>query len=121
MKVLLDENLPHSLREHLHGHHTFTAVYMGWAGLKNGHLLSAAEGDGFDVLVTGDRTLHQEQNLTGRKIALVSVSAVSWPIIEPHARTICDAVDGAKPGSITLVECGSFVRPRNRPKGPTPG
>ena len=43
MKVLLDENLPHSLREHLLEYETFTAAYMGWAGLKNGELLDVAE------------------------------------------------------------------------------
>jgi len=52
--VLLDETLPHSLREHLLQHETFTAAYMGWAGLKNGQLLDVAEASAFDVLVTGD-------------------------------------------------------------------
>ena len=70
MKVLLDENLPHSLREHLLQYETFTAAYMGWAGLKNGELLDVAEA--FDVLVTGDRSLQDKQNLSGWKIALVS-------------------------------------------------
>jgi hypothetical protein len=77
VKVLLDENLPHSLREHLLQYETFTAAYMGWAGLKNGELLDVAQAGAFDVLITGDRTLYYEQNLSGRKIALVSPSAVS--------------------------------------------
>jgi len=47
MKVLLDENLPHSLRKHLQKHAVFTAAYMGWSGLKNGHLLNVAEAAGF--------------------------------------------------------------------------
>ena len=67
MKVLLDENIPHALRGYLGSHETATAVYMGWAGYKNGALLDIAEKSGFDVLVTGDRSLEYEQSLMGRK------------------------------------------------------
>jgi hypothetical protein len=88
-----------------------------WAGLKNGELLDVAEAGAFDVLITGDRTLHYEQNLSGRKIALVSVSAVSWPVIEPHVAKIADAVASAKPGSFIRVDVGKFRRPSWRPKG----
>jgi putative NIF3 family GTP cyclohydrolase 1 type 2 len=51
---------------------------MGYAGLKNGKLLEMAEAAGFDILITGDKTLQYEQNMQGRKIALVSLSAVGW-------------------------------------------
>lgn len=54
MKVLLDENLDHALRPLLGEHEVVTAAYMGWAGLKNGELLRAAERGGIEVLVTGD-------------------------------------------------------------------
>ncbi len=123
MRILLDENLPHSLRHHLSRHETYTAAYTEFAGLKNGALLDAAEGAGFDVLVTGDRTLQYEpQNLSGRRIARVSLSAVSWPVIEPHVAKIVAAVDGAQAASCTRVDCGTFVRPRRaKPKGPLPG
>jgi len=56
-KVLLDENLPHALRNHLPNHDVVTAVYAGLAGYKNGALLRAADEAGFDVLVTADKTL----------------------------------------------------------------
>jgi hypothetical protein len=116
VKVLLDENLPHSLREHYLQCETFTAAYMGWAGLKNGELLDVAE-DGAFVLITGDRTLQYEQNLSGRKIALVSLSAVSWPVIESHVAKIANAVASAEPGSFTRVDVGKFRRPGGRPQG----
>lgn len=48
MKVLLDENVPHDLRPFLRHHDTFTVVYAGFAGLKNGALLDAAEKAAFD-------------------------------------------------------------------------
>lgn len=106
MKVLLDENMPHTLRHHLHPHETITAAYAGFAGFKNGKLLDAAENAGFDVLVTGDRTLHYEQNLAGREITLVLLSAVSWPAIQPHTAKIMNAVNSTMPRAFTRVECG---------------
>lgn len=102
--------MPHTLRHHLQPHDAITAAYAGFAGLKNGKLLDAAEKAGFEVLVTGDRTLHYEQNLSGRRIAIVLLSAVSWPVIEPHVSKIAAAVDNAGPGTFTSVECGVFRR-----------
>jgi hypothetical protein len=110
LKVLLDENIPHDLRPHFHGHETFTASFLGWAGLKNGQLLSAAEAKAFDVLVTGDLSIEYQQNLTGRRIAVVSLSAINWPIIKPHIARIVAAVNQAQAGSFIRVDCGRFVR-----------
>ena len=64
MKVLLDENLDHALRKLLEPHEVVTVTYMGWAGIKNGELLLAAEDNGFDVLLTGDRTLFLSRAFT---------------------------------------------------------
>lgn len=117
MKVLLDENIAGQLRAFLSHHETFTAAYAGFGGLKNGLLLKAAEEHGFDVLVTADKTLEYEQNLTGRSIALVCLSANSWPVIRPYIEQIVAAVDGAGQGSFVRVNCGRFVR-QQRPRGP---
>ncbi len=81
MKVLLDENLDLALRKLLGEHDVVTAAYMGWAGLKNGELLRAAEDGGIDLLVTGDQTLKFEQNLAVRRLAVVALSAIQLPII----------------------------------------
>jgi hypothetical protein len=110
LKVLLDENLPHSLRLHLGSHEVQTAVYAGFAGSSNGRLLDAAEEARFDVLVTGDRTLHYEQNLTNRKIAIVSLSTINWPILELHIAEIVRAVDAASSGSFIAVNRGTLRR-----------
>ncbi len=110
MRVLLDENLDHRLRKQLGSHDVFTASYLGWDGFKNGQLLRAAEDDGFDVLVTGDRTLAYEQNLTGRRLAIIVLSAVEWRIIKDHVAEIVAAVDEAAPGTFQSVNCGTFGR-----------
>ena len=114
MKVLLDENLDHRLRKHLGSHEIFTASYMGWDGFKNGRLLQAAEDGGFDVLVTGDQTLSYEQNLMGRRLAIVVLSTVEWRIIRNYLAEIFAAVDAAEHGSFRTVECGTFSRKKKR-------
>ena len=113
MKVLLDENLDHALRRLLGPHDVVTASYKGWSGVKNGQLLQLAEDDGIEVLLTGDQTLRHEQNLTGRRLAIVAVSAIELPIIKSNLPAIIAAIDNAAPGSFQLVECGQFRR--NRP------
>ncbi len=112
MRVLLDENLPHKLRAHLAHHETATVAYLGWGGLKNGELLSAAENSGFDVFVTADRALEHQQSTTGRRLALVALSANNWPIIKHHVHKIAVAIDAAVSGSFARVDCGTFSRPR---------
>jgi hypothetical protein len=110
VKVLLDESTPHQLRAFLAHHETFTAVFAGFRAFKNGALLKAAEDSGFHVLVTADKSLQYEQNLTGRGLALVCLSANSWKVIGPNVAKIVAAVDATTPGSFTLVDCGAFRR-----------
>jgi hypothetical protein len=115
VKVLLDENLDHGLRHYLGDHEIFTVSYMGWTGLKNGDLLRAAEERGMEVLVTGDRTLNYEQNLTGRRLAIISLSAIQLPILKKNLSQILAALDNVVPGSFQAVDCGVFSRKRDEP------
>ena len=110
MKVLLDENLDHRMRGSLGAHEVFTASYMGWDGLKNGNLIQTAENDGFEVLLTGDQSLHHEQNLSGRRLAIIAISAVEWRIVKDHLPLIITAIGNATPGSYRAVDCGTFSR-----------
>jgi len=114
VKVLLDENLDHALHALLNPHEVGTAAYMGWGGLKNGEVLRVAEESGFEVLLTGDQTLNQEQNLAGRRLAVVALSAIQLPIIKGNLRAIVAAIGNATPGSFQVVECGAFSRKKVR-------
>ncbi len=78
MKVLFDQNVPEPLARRIQSHHVKLADEMGWAHLKNGDLLTAAEQAGFDVLLSGDKTIRHEQNMKGRRIALVYMSDNHW-------------------------------------------
>ena len=70
MRILLDECLPRKLGRELVGHDCSTAPQMGWAGLKNGALLTKAVGR-FDIFLTVDKKLPHEQKLAAFAIAVV--------------------------------------------------
>jgi len=110
MRVLLDENLPHRLRLALSAHDVRTVAYMGWAGIQNGQLLALVESAGFAVFITADRKLEQQQNFTGRQIAIIFLTAQEWHLILPHVQEIAAAIERAKPGTHQTVECGRFQR-----------
>jgi hypothetical protein len=76
----------------------------GWDQLANGELLSATEQAGFDILLTADQSIRYRQNLSGRLIALVVLSAPNWPRVRLHTEKILAAVNAATPGSYTEVE-----------------
>jgi predicted nuclease of predicted toxin-antitoxin system len=77
MRILLDECVNQRLRNHLPEYECQSGRYAGLGGLKNGELLAAAEAAGFDVLLTVDRGFQYEQNLIGRKIAVIILSTKS--------------------------------------------
>ena len=62
MRILLDESLPRSLARQLEGHDISTVRDRRWLGLRNGVLLRAAADAGFEVLITGDRSMPYQQN-----------------------------------------------------------
>ena len=71
MRVLIDECLDERVRLLFLDHECQTVRFAGMAGLKNGRLLDKAEAAGFDVLITGDQSISHQQNMAGRKIALM--------------------------------------------------
>ncbi|HEX5431510.1 MAG TPA: hypothetical protein VFW83_06065 [Bryobacteraceae bacterium] len=78
--------------------------------MKNGELLREAEAANIDVFVTGDRGMQYQQNIDGRKIAVVWLSANNWPLVRNHLSCIAGAIARAPAGSFTRVDCGVFTR-----------
>ncbi len=76
MKLLLDECIDRRLAKDLGGHDVRTVPQMGWAGIKNGALLTLAEAE-FDVFITVDRNLSFQQNLPKFDIAVLVLHATS--------------------------------------------
>jgi len=99
MKLLFDQGTPIPLRNYLTDHTVETAFEKGWSKLGNGDLLTRAEADGFDALITTDQNLRHQQNLTGRKISIVVLLTTSWPRIKNHIALIIQTIDNSHPGS----------------------
>ena len=104
MLVLFDQGTPVPIRPFLKEHIVQTAAERGWDTLENGELLKAAEAAGFDVLVTPDKNIRYQQNLTVRRIALVVLGNPRWPILRLYVERVVTAVNAATPGSYTEVE-----------------
>jgi len=103
MRVLFDHVTPRGIARVLTGHTVVKAKEMGWDTLANGNLLSEAERAGFEVLLTADKNMRYQQNLSGRRIAIVVLSTPQWPVVRLHMETIAAAVNAATPGSYTEV------------------
>jgi hypothetical protein len=96
MLVLFDTGTRRTLARYLIDRHTMTEVRArGWDQLGNGELLSAAEAAGFEVLVTTDKNLGYQQNLSGRKIAIVVIAAGRWKLIQPRVSEVVEDFDRA--------------------------
>ena len=106
MRVLIDECIDERLRNYLPGHECQTARYAGLAGLKNGAILTAAETAGFDVFLTVDQGIEYQQNLTGRKIAIVIFCLKSSRLTNllAHVRSCLDHIHSIQPGQIVKIE-----------------
>ena len=103
MLIIFDQATPVPIRPYLEGHTIRTAAQQGWDKLGNGDLLAAAEDAGFDILLTTDKNMRYQQNLAGRRIAVVVLGQQQWPQLRPHIQRVIEAVNAATPGSYAEV------------------
>ena len=104
MRVLFDHGTPRGIARALVDHTVLTAYAQGWDRLDNGALLRAAEDAAIDVLLTTDQRLQYQQNLRGRRIAIVVLTGTTrWTRVRLHLARIAVAVRAAIPGSYTEV------------------
>jgi hypothetical protein len=104
MLILFDNGTPRGLAALLVDHSVEEARAHGWEELANGELIDAAERAGFEVMVTTDKNIRYQQNLEGRRIALVVLEHSQWPMVKLVAESIVAAVNEARPGSYVEVE-----------------
>ena len=104
MRVLLDEQLPVDLAEVLSGHTVDTVVGRGWAGVKNGDLLQRMRGE-YDALVTLDRGIEFQQNLTALPFGVLLVRAPSNRMVhlEPLVPAILADLPTLTPGQLHRI------------------
>ena len=104
MLILFDHVKPRGIARFLPGHTITRARQRGWDKLSNGDLLAEAERAGFDVFLTADKNIQYQQNLEGRKIAVVVLSTPQWPMVRLHTAKIAAVVNAATPGSYAEVQ-----------------
>ena len=103
MRVLFDQGVPAPLRHELRGHAVDTTFERGWSHLGNGEPLDAAEADGYEVFLTTDQNIRHQQNLSGRRIAIVVLLSTAWPRICARIPQVVSTVDSAQPGAFIEV------------------
>ncbi|HLK04605.1 MAG TPA: DUF5615 family PIN-like protein [Candidatus Acidoferrum sp.] len=106
MKLLLDECLPRKLKFDFEkrGHSCQTVRDAGFGSKENGELLDAADGL-YDVLITIDKNIRHQQNLTGRRISILVLRAKSNDIddLRPQIAPALLALEKIEPGQIVEV------------------
>ena len=102
-RVLQDHCVPRPFRDLLTGCAVSTAAEMGWAQLKNGELLDAAEATGFEVLITADRNLRYQQNLAGRRIAIIELPTNRLRLVVRYAPQVNALLARIAPAAYEVV------------------
>jgi predicted nuclease of predicted toxin-antitoxin system len=106
MKILIDECLPDELKGTLAamGHECRTVRRAGYGSKKNGELLMLAEGR-WDVLLTSDRNIKYQQNMTGRSVSILVLRAKSNRMKDllPLMQACAEALLSIQPGRVVEV------------------
>ena len=106
MKVLIDECLPAALKKNLTvlGHDCETVRQAGFGSKKNGELLALAERE-WDVLLTSDRNIKYQQNMTGRRVSVLILCAKTNRMKDllPFMPACAEALLSVQPGVVIEV------------------
>jgi predicted nuclease of predicted toxin-antitoxin system len=104
MRLLFDESVPNRLRHSLLGHEVRTVVEMGWSGTKNGKLL-ALTATQFDALVTVDKNMQYQQNLSQLPVSVVVLRAKSNELtcLLPLAPELLEVLANLQPRVVVQV------------------
>lgn len=105
MNLLLDECVPRDLSKSFPQHTCSTVSKAGFAGKKNGELLTLAEQAGFDVLLTVDRGFPYQQNFQTRKLAVLIIEAPSNRLKDllPYVPSCLEALRSLQAGQVVRV------------------
>ena len=106
MRLLIDECIDERFRLLFPGYDCETARFANLAGLKNGDLLEAAEAAAFDVLITVDQSIPDQQNMGRRNIALLVLCAPTNRLrdLKVLVPTALAALRVIKPGEVVRIQ-----------------
>lgn len=101
MRVLLDGCVPRRLARELPGHEVRTAPEMGWGDLDDGPLLNVMTGR-FDILVTVDKSLPEQQQIEKRPFAVIVLRAKTNRLVDlrPLVPALRAVIAELRPGQV---------------------
>jgi len=106
MKLLLDENLPRKLKYRFSDHYEILTVpELGWSGIKNGDLLKRMESKSLTVLLSIDKNMSHQQNLTKYNVSLLVINSMDTrydALVEFVPKIEKQLEKGIKPGLIVI-------------------
>jgi len=104
VRILLDEQLPVDLAAALEGHNVDTVAGRGWTGVTNGELLRRMGGE-YDALVTMDRGIEFQQNLTTLSVGVLLIRASSNRMahLQPLVPAILSTLPALKAGELHRI------------------
>jgi predicted nuclease of predicted toxin-antitoxin system len=106
VRILFDECAPWPLSKLLKGHTCSNPVKEGWRGIQNGELLKLAEAK-FELFLTCDQGIRYQQNLKGRKIAILQLTTNDIGVLEKRSSEVLTAIASIQAGQyleLTLEE-----------------
>ena len=103
MKILFDHGTPAPLRNHLREHSVDRSAEKGWELLENGEFIRKAEQERYEVVVTTDKSMRYQQNLTGNGLAIVVPLSTAWPRVRDRTEEIPRTIEVVRPGELKEV------------------
>lgn len=78
-----------------------TASELGWSTITKADLIRLAEQEGYERLMSTEPNLRDQQNLSGRSIAIPELTTTSWPQI--------GQVTGELQAAVAAIESGGYA------------
>jgi predicted nuclease of predicted toxin-antitoxin system len=106
MKILLDEHIPSKVRlDFGDTHEIVSARRIGWDGKKNGELLGLMTLNGFDVLITMDKSIeHPKPCRFPITIILLRAESNKHEVIQPLIPQVLALLKGNLKRGVLTVE-----------------
>ena len=79
------------------------AASLGWEEISNGELLQGACQNGYDLLVTADQGIRNQQRVEDFPIAVIELSTPNWPRLERYHERVTQALSHAIEGTVVQV------------------
>jgi predicted nuclease of predicted toxin-antitoxin system len=96
MRILFDECVPWPMHRLIRGHSCASVQGLGWSGIRNGDLLKRAEAE-FDLFITSDQNIQYQQNLAGKRIAILELSTNDLHRIQAARASIEESIEEIRP------------------------